>query len=230
MFEFWLSFVLFIGTHLLFSRPKVRNFCIFYLGKTGYLWAYSLLSIILLGWLIIAAQAAPRIYLWPYIHGLYWFPNIFMPFSCILLVSAFIVANPLSIAPRINGFDHTKPGLIVALTRHPALWGFLLWSAGHIPPNGKYPIIIMFILFAAFSITGIFIIDKKSQTELGEDMWKKLSANTSAFLFCSSSLWRRNFQLTRRDSIGIIGGIILYRVLYHCHSFLFGINPTPPLP
>ena len=133
MLEFWVSLVIFMASHSVIARSGLRGLIVQKWGEKTYLTLYSLLSLILLTWLIIAAQNAPRIQLWPWLYEFYWMPNIFMPFACILLVSGFVVPNPLSIAANNKEFDPERLGLIVALTRHPILWGFFLWSASCYP-------------------------------------------------------------------------------------------------
>lgn len=177
MLEFWIALLVFIGSHSIIARSGLRGLIINKWSKKAYLSFYSFLSLILLAWLIIAAQNAPRVQLWPWIADLYWIPNIFMPFACILLISGFIVPNPLSIMAKNKGFDPQKPGFIVALTRHPVLWGFFLWSASHVVPNGEYPLIVMFVIFAGFSLVGLKIVDKKSKKRWGMrngKYWRKI--------------------------------------------------------
>lgn len=229
MLEFWGALVIFIASHSVIARSGLRGLIVQKWGEKTYLTLYSLLSLILLSWLIIAAQNAPRIQLWPWIYELYWLPNIFMPFSCILLVSGFIVPNPLSIAANNKGFDPERPGFIVALTRHPILWGFFLWSASHMVPNGEYPLIVMFGIFSGFSLIGLKIVDRKRKRELGREQWAILAKNTHSMLFTSRSLWSGHFQFTRFDIMSIISGLFLYFLLYSLHETIFGINPMPPM-
>ncbi len=229
MLEFWVLLVIFMASHSVIARSGLRGAIAQKWGEKTYLTLYSLLSLILLSWLIIAAQNAPRIQLWPWLYELYWIPNIFMPFACILLVSGFIVPNPLSIAAKNKGFDSERPGFIVTLTRHPILWGFFLWSASHVIPNGEYPLIVMFGIFAGFSLIGLKIVDRKRKRELGMEQWDILAKNTHAVLFASRSLWSGRFQFTRYDITGILSGLFVYFLLYSLHETLFGINPMPPM-
>lgn len=227
MFEFWLSLFVFMASHSVISRSGLRDWLVGRLGEKLYLILYSLISIVLLAWLIISAQNAPRTQLWPWLYDLYWIPNIIMPFACILLVSGFIVPNPLSIAANEKEFNPEKPGFIVALTRHPVLWGFFLWSASHVVPNGEYPLVFMFGIFAGFSLIGLKIVDRKRIRELGMEQWETLAKNTHTVLFTSRSLWSGQFQFTRHDITGIVSGLFVYLLLYNLHEFLFGFDPTP---
>ncbi|MBL8714254.1 MAG: hypothetical protein JNM12_15290 [Alphaproteobacteria bacterium] len=226
MLGFWVSLGAFIGSHILISRTAIKPWLVARLGMKTYLVLYSVLSILLLSWLVKAAQAAPRTDLWPWSHALYWFPALLMPLAFALLVSGFVVSNPLSIAPKDAPFDHEKPALTVALTRHPILWGFALWSFSHLIVNGEFPLALMFFVFLLFSLAGIFFIDRKRRKDLGDAKWTVLTKNTSAFLFCSHALWTRQFRLTKQDVVGMIGGLLLYTAFRHLHLWLFGIDPA----
>ena len=228
MFAFWISLAVFLGSHMLFSRTKIKPYLVARIGMKAYLIAYSILSVVLLWWLIDTARMAPRTILWPWNHGLYWFPAIMMPFAFILLAAGFIVENPLSIAPREQGFIAAEPGLMVALTRHPLLWGFALWSASHLIVNGEFPLALMFFIFLAFSLAGIPLIDRKRKRELGPARWHDLARHTHPVLFCSIALRTGRFRMTRRDLISIAAGLCLYGCFYALHPVLFGIDPTPP--
>lgn len=229
MLEFWVALLLFLGSHSLVSRTGLRTVLVRALGERGYLVVYSLFSLVLLGWLILAAQDAPRTQLWPWAHSLYWFPNILMPLACILLVGGFLVPNPLSIAPKDKAYNLGRPPFIVALTRHPVMWGFFLWAFSHLIPNGEYPLALMFFIFAVFAILGLWILDRKRKRELGAENWHMLARNTHPVFLCSSALWRGKISITRKDIISIIGGVFLYGFLYSLHAYFFGVSPQPPL-
>lgn len=229
MLSFWVVLLVFLGSHMLISRTRLRPWLISRLGHKAYLISYSLLSLVLLWWLIEVAQAAPRIQIWPWEHSLYWFPNVLMPLAFIFLVSGLIVANPLSIAPKEKGFNADRPGLIVAITRHPVLWGFFLWSSSHLVVNGEFPLAFMFLTFVLFSTAGIFLIDYKRKRELGAASWQNMARNTHMVLFCSKAFRTGQFTLTGADKAGIIGGLLVYAVFFAFHLSFFSIDPTPPL-
>ena len=147
-----------------------------------------------------------------------------MPLAFTLLVAGFVVANPLSITPKGEGFDPQKPGLIVAITRHPVLWGFALWSSSHLVVNGEFPLAFMFLVFLVFSLAGMVLIDRKRKREIGFPGWRDMARRTHAVIFCSSAFRSGQFCLTRRDITGIVGGLFLYAVFYALHRVFFGIK------
>lgn len=229
MLYFWIAFAAFMLSHVVIARTGLRGLLVWWMGLRRYLVAYSILSLILLGLVIHAAQLAPRIPLWPWHHTLYWIPNLLMPLACVFLVAGFTISNPLSIAPRASGFDPARPCLTLAVTRHPVLWGFFLWAFSHIFPNGEFPLAFLFLTFALFALTGSIMIDRRRKREMGAALWQKTAGQTRNIPLTATILWRGDFSVTRGDVAGIGGGVLLYLSLYHIHAYLFGISPTPPL-
>jgi uncharacterized membrane protein len=229
MVEFWLSLGAFMASHMIISRTRLRPRLIEWFGERFYYLGYSMVSLVMMGWVIVAAIEAPQTPLWPWIHGLYWVPNLLMPFSFILLISGFLVPNPVSISVRKGDFDSQRPPFTLALTRHPILWGFFLWSFSHIVPNGDYPLVLMFGIFAFFALVGTKLLDRKKKRTFGEYEWRNKTQYTPIFLCAGSGLYRGQFVLTKEDIWGIVTGLIVYCVFYYLHGHLFGIIPTPPL-
>jgi len=57
------------------------------MGKAAYLVTYSILSILVFGWLIVATSRAPYLPLWQAALWQAWIPNTLMPFVCLLLAA-----------------------------------------------------------------------------------------------------------------------------------------------
>ena len=87
----WLEFIaalaVFMLSHMIPVRPPVRPWLIARLGVRGYFAAYSVLSIAVLVWLIVAAARAPFIPVIPYHPVLLWVPLLAMPLACWLGVA-----------------------------------------------------------------------------------------------------------------------------------------------
>lgn len=228
MLHFFTALVIFLLSHSVISRSRLRSILVEKIGERRYLLLYSLLSLALLSWLIAAALAAPRIMLWPWAHWTYWIPNILMPFAFILFTAGLLSPNPLSVSLRRDGFCPEKPPLTVVLTRHPVMWGFFLWAAAHIPPNGEFPVGFMFLLFAVFALAGFKLIDRKYIKQNGRENWEQLARNTHPLLFCAPALRKGDFTVTRYDILGMSAGLALYMLFYSLHGYFFAITPLPP--
>ena len=121
--------------------------------------------------------------------------------------------NPLSFGGWGNDkFDPENPGLI-GWIRHPLLAALLIWSITHMVPNGNLAHVIVFGLFAAFSLLGMKIIDRRSKRILGVENWQHLS-NTS-----------RRLTITRHGIIRIIIGVLIYLAILYSHEWVIGVTP-----
>ena len=169
MFEFCIALTAFLVAHLIPASRSLRARLILLMGRTAYLVAYSILSLVLLGWLIVAAQRADTVWLWDPAPWQWHVPFIAMPMATFLLVAGLLSANPLSISLR----GGTTPGPITAITRHPVLWAFLIWATAHIPPNGTGVALLLFGAMALFSLFGFILLDLKARKRLGPERWRE---------------------------------------------------------
>jgi uncharacterized membrane protein len=228
-YELILAFVLFFLSHIVPVRPPIRDCLIRHIGKALYLWAYSALSIILFGWLIVAVARAPYVPLWQFSLWELWIPNIAMPFVCLLLAFGIAVPNPLSIASRNDeAFDPSNPG-IIGITRHPVLWAGALWALAHAVPNGDLAHFMLFGIFGAFSLLGMVIIDARKQRVFGAVEWRRLSHRTSLLpctILGERGLWSSIHRISLRR-LGAAIGLYIGSIMLHHH--ILGVSPFPPL-
>ena len=220
MFEFFLVLALFLISHSIPARPMIRSRLTAALGERTYLILYSILSLGLLAWLISAATRAPFVPLWDLSIGQYYAPVILMMPSFMLFVGGAVSPNPLSISFSRRPFDPARPG-IVAITRHPILWGFALWAFGHVIPNGDLVSLIMFGGFGLFALAAMPLTDRRKRRQLGED-WQRLAAATSILPLAGRAPWRWPRGLLAAT---LLGGALLYVLLLWLHPLLFGPDP-----
>lgn len=225
--EFLLALALFFLSHALPARPPLRRRLVAALGLRGYLMAYSLLSVLLLWWLVVASASAPFVPLWDYAPWQAWVPIFAMPAVCLLLVFGLSSPNPLSLsAARTAGFDPDRPG-IVAVARHPVLWAALLWALAHLLPNGDLAHVVLFGLLALLAAGGMLIFDRRQGRRLGEGEWQRLARTTSNLPFAAivRGYWRP--ALHRTDLPRFAAAALLYAVLFLAHEPVIGVPPVP---
>ncbi|MDK8874143.1 MULTISPECIES: NnrU family protein [Paracoccus] len=124
--EFALALAAFLGSHVIPAR--LRGPLVARLGKAGYIAGYSLLSLALLYWLILAAGRAPFVEIWPQEPWMRWLVNLAMPVAVL--------------AAAIGGMA----GLMA---------GFTLWGAVHLVANGDLAHVVLFgllLLYAGFGL------------------------------------------------------------------------------
>ncbi len=225
MMNFTLALGIFLAAHAILTRGPVRAKLVGLLGERGYLLGYSLLSTALMVWVIFAALAAPHIALWPAYAWTRWAALLLMPFALILWVAGALSPNPLSVAFRRGAYPADRPG-ILAVTRHPILWGFALWSGVHLLANGDLVSVILFGGLTLFSIAGMVRMDRKSRRTLGDADWQRLAAPTSILPFAAILAGRSRFPTDLQTAVAALLGLAIYGILLQgLHLVLFGADP-----
>lgn len=219
MLEFALALSVFIAAHALPRTTGLRDRLIARFGRAPYIAGYSALSMALLVWLITAAWRAPYVALWHPSAATAAVPLITMLPVCLLFAGAALRPNPLSVSFVGGDADPGNPG-VLAITRHPMLWGFFLWSAGHAVANGDLVGTIMFGGFAAFSLAGMRILQKRARQRMSPEKW------ATAMAIASGPLPPRLRRLASPQTvIEALAGTALYGLLLWAHPFLFGVDP-----
>jgi len=211
--EFIAAFVVFFLSHSIPVRPKVKARIVAKTGALGFALLYSALSIAVLTWIIIAAGRAPFVEIWGWAEWQNHVPLTGMLLATLIVTMVFGQPNPLSFGGwNHERFDPDNCGLI-GWIRHPLLVALLIWAAAHMVPNGNLAHIIVFGLFAGFSILGMAIIDRRARRILGADEWRRLSKT------------RRSLSLTRRGILRLTLGGLIYLVLLYSHEGVIGVSP-----
>lgn len=127
--EYLAAWACFLGAHVIPALPGPRGWLVARLGRRGYLAGFSLLSIGLLSWLILAAGRAPHVPLWDQPGWSRWLVNIVMPAA----ILTGVLAAGMS-------------GLIMA---------FALWAGAHLVANGDLAHAALFGGMLVFALTGV---------------------------------------------------------------------------
>jgi uncharacterized membrane protein len=225
MGEFLAAIAIFVGAHLVPSQPSVRARLIGAFGRRPYIIGYSLLSLVLLIWVIVAARRAPYVPLWHFAPWQVWVPVLVMPFAAWFLIVGLAFPNPLSISLRAAAGDD-RSGPAVAVTRHPLLWAFLLWALSHIPANGHVVALILFGGMALLALGGLFTMDRRARRRLGEERWQRLAAATSLVPFAALLAGRASLRWSWPLALSVIAALVLYAwFLMRGHAWLIGPDP-----
>lgn len=222
---------IFIAFHMVPAIGPVRRGLISTIGKVPYMVGYSMLSLGLLGWVGVAYGEADYVELWQQATWMRWVPLILMYPACALVVGSLVHANPLSVPPlfasgNVDEFDPSKPG-IVSVTRHPLMWGLMLWSIAHMVPNGDLASVLMFGLFTLLGLVGPKSLDVKAKRKLGAEKWAELAGKTSNVPFIAILKGSVPADWGKVFCQPAIGGMILYAVLMGGHIFVIGMSPLP---
>lgn len=211
------SFAIFVFflTHSVPVRPANKARIVARIGALGFTLGYSALSIAALGLVIFTANRAPIVQLWPWAPWQNHVTLLAMAVATIIAALAIARPNPLSFGGRNNPmFDPKSPG-IIGWMRHPLLVALLLWALGHLLPNGNLAHVILFGIFAGFSVLGMQIIDRRQKRVLGAEEWQHLANTTRQIRPSLNGLFR------------IAIGLAVYALLIALHGPVIGAYPMP---
>jgi uncharacterized membrane protein len=217
--------LVFIGVHVLTSTP-LRAAIVGRIGEQAFQGVFSLLSVVLIVWLIWAYAEAPRVELWPPTIWARHLPLGIMPFAFIFLV--FGVTNP---SPAIQGAQgRLKAGDaatgFLKVTRHPLFWGIALWALVHIPANGDLASLYFFGSFAFLALIGMPLQDKKKEETVGAE-WGPFAMRTSIIPFLASIQGRNKLAWSDFSWWRILLGLALYAAFLFGHEFVIGVSVLP---
>lgn len=175
-----IGLIVFFAIHILSSTP-LRAPLVSRLGDLPFKGVYTLVSFIGLGLIIVGKANAPFEPVWNALPAL---RPVTLPvmWLCFVLLPA----------------AHMK-GNIKRVTRHPMLWGILLWSLAHLAVNGDLASMLLFGSFAVYSVYAML-----SQTRRGA----RLQAEAVAVKY---------------DLIVLAAGSVVFVALWQLHGVLFGL-------
>ena len=220
-----LAALAFLAIHIVPSSV-LREKIVSGIGEKAYMAGFSLLSALILAWLIYAYNIAPvGDMLYDAGNAGRYIALLLMLIASILFFGAITSPNPTAIgAGKMLEKESAYRG-INAITRHPMMWSFVLWSIAHILNNGDVTSIVFFGTFGLLAFAGTFLIDAKKARQLGEG-WPPYTARTSNIPFAAivegratlsfKPLWWR-----------ILLGVVLFIALFHLHPLVFGVSPGP---
>jgi uncharacterized membrane protein len=223
--EFIAAFMLFLLSHRIPTQPGVKAALTARIGAHGFTLAYSLVSLALLVWLIVAAGRAPFVPLWDQAIWQRWAVNLVMPVAVLLAVFGIGAPNPLSFGGQQAGFDPAHPG-IAGVVRHPLLWALALWSGAHLLVNGDLAHVLLFGSFAGFALLGQPLIDRRNQRLMGAEVWQTLTRNTSDWPFAAllGGRWR---PVAAPSLARLAASIAIWALLFSLHAPVIGVLPNP---
>jgi uncharacterized membrane protein len=210
----------FLVTHFVASTP-LRAGLAGSIGERAYLGIYSLFAFATLGWMIYAYGAAPADALWP---GLRLVPAAVMPFAFILIACALLQKNPTAVGQsRFLAQEDAARG-ILRVTRHPMMWGIMLWAGAHVLARGDLKSVVFFGGFLLLAALGTRFIDARRARERIEE-WKRFALLTSNIPFLAIAQGRNVFRIGEIGAGRIAAGLVAYAIFLFAHPWLFGARP-----
>ncbi|MBS0503853.1 MAG: MFS transporter [Proteobacteria bacterium] len=198
----------FVGTHFLMSHP-LRAGMVARLGLGGFRVVYSLVSFATLGWVVWAMrEMGPEPFLWTAPRWAWLLGAALMLIASILLVGS-LVGNPaLPGAPTVEA-----PRGVLAITRHPMMWGFAIWAFVHALVWPQPSVLVLAAGIAILALGGAAGQDAK-KAALQPGFWPRWKAQTAFVPFTGPSRsWWPGWPV-------MLGGVVLWLVATWAHPKL----------
>jgi uncharacterized membrane protein len=208
-----LACIAFVGSHFLMSHTA-RPAMIRIFGTGRFFLVYSLMSILLLVWMILAFRATP-------VDGPFW--NVgdghWIASSALTLVAAVLYAgsmsgNPALPSPAADKHAAKKPHGVFLVTRHPMMWSFALWATAHILIAPRSAVILFMGSLIFLALVGSWAQELKKTDVMGVE-WESWLRKTSYFP-----------RLHRLASVGVLPwmiGLAIWALATWAHGW-FGIG------
>lgn len=167
----------FLATHFVSSTP-LRAALVAKIGEWPYVGLYSAVAFLTLGWMAWAFAQAPREALF---SGFREISFVLMPIAFVLLACGFGRNPTLVGADKLLKSEEPARGMI-RVTRHPIMWGFMLWAAAHILARGDVKALIFFGTFLLVAGIGTLAMDARKRANPD---WARFAAVTSHIPFAA---------------------------------------------
>lgn len=204
----------FVGTHFLMSHP-LRAPMVAAMGERGFASLYTLVSLVTFGWMIWAYPDAtaekPELW-WDAGRWGFVIATLLMWLGSVLFMGS-LRRNPAFPRPGKPITRIDEPNGVYAITRHPMMWGFALWSATHAIVNPTCASLILCAAIAFLALVGAALQDAKKAQLLG-GVWKDWLSKTSYIPYGRG--------LKSADGFALVTGTILWLGATWAHEALGG--------
>lgn len=203
----------FVGMHFLLSHP-LRDALVARLGENAFRILYSLIALASFGGMLWAYRAiGDQSPLWSAPN---WFDpvaGLLMWLGSILFAGSF-VGNPALAGARAQ----SAPRGVLAITRHPMMWGFAIWALVHVAIIATPKALILDGGILVLALAGAAGQDRKKARIAGQD-WHDWTARTAFVPFARG--------LAAPGLLAAVAGTILFLAATWAHGPLAGM-PTGP--
>lgn len=229
MWSLILALTAFVGSHFVLSHP-LRQPLTNALGRRGFLGLYSLVALATLAWVVITYTRAPVVYLWTPPAFFYLLNNLLMLVALVLFLGALVQPNPtmlgvsgartetLLLPDRPQG-----PVGVVAITRHPLMWGIGLWAISHALVNGDAATLFLCLGIGILALGGAAMQDHRKAARFGAE-WQSFADSTTYVPFAGQFKGRLPWRTAWPGWLVVVGGVSLFIIVAYFHEALFGVK------
>jgi uncharacterized membrane protein len=222
--------LVFLALHFLISGTPARGWIASIVGERPYLALFSIASVITIVWLVIsynrAAISGGNRLLYSTGSGVRDAGIIIVALAFLLGIQGLFLRNPTSVQQESGASNSGVIQGVIRITRHPFLWGVVIWAAFHLATNGDLASVIFFGTFFLLAFFGTFSIDAKRERKLGA-AWEAFSAKTSNVPFVAIAQGRNEFRTGEIVGWRCWAALAIFLVILFAHYRLFHVSPFP---
>jgi uncharacterized membrane protein len=225
-----LAAIVFLGIHFLISGTRLRGRITALIGERLYLVLFSFASLATIAWLAmsynVAVTSDENEIVYDLGPGVRYAAIPATALAFLLSIPGLLAPNPTSVQQeRAVAGQETIRG-VLRITRHPFLWGVVIWSALHVAANGNVASIIFFGTFLLLAFFGTFSIDRKRRRSLGP-AWERFVDETSNIPFAAVISRRNSLKIGESFGWRFWAATGIFLVALFVHSWLFRASPFP---
>jgi uncharacterized membrane protein len=220
----------FLAIHLLISGTRARDAITGAIGERPYLGLFSVASIAIIAWLVMSYNAAQtgteNRMLYDVGRGVRDLGILIVALAFLLGVQGLLMPNPTSVQQEGAASKESTIKGVLRITRHPFLWGVILWSGFHLAANGDFASVIFFGTFFVLAILGTLLIDAKRRRKLG-DAWNAFAAKTSNIPFAAVLAGRNCLNISESFGWRFWLALVVFLAVLFLHHWMFSVSPFP---
>ncbi len=218
MTELTVALLAFLGTHLAMSHP-LRAPLVATVGTAAFQGLYSLVAFATLGWAAWAFWRAPTgAWLWQPGDGLWALATLLMFAASVLLVGS-LIGNPALPDPRGKTLAMQPARGVFAITRHPMMWSFALWSVSHALVSPRPEVLMSSAAIAFLALVGAAGQDHKKRVLMGA-AWADWQGRTAFVPFAGQFAGRIGWAAAWPGPIALAGGTVLWLGATWAHPWM----------
>jgi uncharacterized membrane protein len=218
------SFLHFLpGTPLRFHLIRLLG------GESRYLGLFALTAALSLIWLIRSFAVAPfDAPLWTAPQWSLWLKPFVVLLAFILIAGGAASSNPSAqTMPNVGDAPPTAKG-VLAITRHPVMWGVALWALAHLANQPNMRGLLFFGALAFVALFGSWLQQRRKAKLLGET-WRRFEEASSFWPFAALLAGRARLHPADIGMRTLIIALILWSATLYFHGALIGAPALPQL-
>ena len=171
--------VAFVGSHFALSHP-LRAPLVARFGAKGFMRLYTGVALATFAWIVLAFRAIGPggELLWNGQAGWAWALGSGLTLLALVFLFGSFGGNPALPDTPAEKVAEAKPKGMLAVTRHPMMWGFALWAIAHILVSPNPRTLATAGAMGLLALVGAHLQDRKKEALLGP-AWAQWEAQTS---------------------------------------------------